>query len=131
MQLILGPWTHGGTNQTKTQDIDFGPAARIDLQATNLRWFDRHLKGPAPEAHESAVRYFVLGANTWRDAESWPPQEAKPTPLYLRAKGIADFFAPGTNERFSEFDSDPAKPVPAVPANRSNVSRAALWSPMD
>jgi putative CocE/NonD family hydrolase len=122
---------HGGTNQTKTGDIDFGPDARIDLQATNRRWFDRHLKGLAPQGAEPAVRYFMLGANAWREAQSWPPDDAKETALYLRAEGIAGFAAPGADERFSEFNSDPGKPVPAVPTSRSGVSRAALWSPMD
>ncbi len=130
-QLIMGPWMHGGTNQSKTQDVDFGPDARIDLQATNLRWFDRQLKGQAPERPEPVVRYFVLGANTWRESQAWPPEEAKETSLYLRAGGVAGFAQPEADERFSEFESDPDKPVPAVPSIKSGVSRAALWSPMD
>ena len=58
-------------------------------------------------------------------------QVSKETPLYLRAGGVAGFAQPEADERFSEFESDPDKPVPAVPSIKSGVSRAALWSPMD
>jgi putative CocE/NonD family hydrolase len=130
IQLVLGPWTHGGSGQSKVQEIDFGPAAAIDLQAVNTAWFDRCLKnqgiGPAV-----TVRYFVLGDNAWRDATDWPPPETQELSLYLNNGKRASFALPGEGERASEFLSDPADPVPSLSPMRKNLSRAALWSPLD
>jgi uncharacterized protein len=100
-QLILGPWTHGSSNQSQTQDLDFGAQSVMDVQAVNLEWFDRHLKGK--NLKQPLVRYFSMGENKWRDADAWPPAEAKQTKLYLRAAGTAAFAGPEPNGAFSLF----------------------------
>ena len=81
---------------------------------------DRYLKGiDNGVEREKPVRYFVMGANEWRDADVWPPP----------ARTIPFYFASASGERigklelnpakhtakdkedFSEFVSDPAQPV--------------------
>lgn len=129
VQLIVGPWTHGGSNSSRTQDMDFGPDSVLSVQAVNLAWFDWHLKGkPAPH---SLVRYFSLGENQWREAESWPPSRARSSRLYLRAGKKASFTAAANQEQPVIFVSDPADPVPSVPPGRRDIDRSALWSPVD
>jgi uncharacterized protein len=128
-QLIIGPWTHGSSNRSKTQDLDFGPDSVMNVQAVNLQWFDRYLKGTSSSPHP-LVRYFMMGENKWREAGAWPPANSKSTPLYLRAGKAADFTAP-QQEGSTEFTSDPASPVSSIPAGRRDINRGALWSPLD
>lgn len=63
------------------------------------------------------VRYFVMGANDWREADQWPLPDARSTPFYLaNGKKASD---PGellreplaTKTASTSFVSDPAKPV--------------------
>jgi hypothetical protein len=50
-KLIMGPWAHlmpyAVPTSRGTGDIDFGPEAKIELHAIQLRWFEQHLKGIA------------------------------------------------------------------------------------
>jgi len=130
VELVLGPWTHGGTAHRKTQDMDFGPSAAIDIEQLNISWFDRFLKtkmsGPPV-----TVRYFVMGENTWKDSSDWPPPGATQVPLYLGFGGRSSFTATDVRSATTEFVSDPNDPVPSVPKERKDVSRVALWSPLD
>lgn len=128
VQLILGPWTHGSANRSRTQEIDFGPQSTVNVQSVNLAWFDRHLKGK-PRRHP-LVRYFSMGENKWHEADAWPPLAATTTRLYLGPNKRASFEVPRANSA-TEFTSDPANPVPSVPPNRRDIDRSALWSPID
>ena len=127
VQLILGPWTHGGSNRSRTQEMDFGPAAVMNVQAVNLAWFDWHLKRK-PTPHP-LVRYFSMGENQWHEADSWPPSSATIGRLYLGPKRKASFAAATNLEQPAIFTSDPANPVPSAPPDRRDIDRSALWSP--
>jgi predicted acyl esterase len=39
--LLMGPWPHNANSGTKVGEIEFGPTAKIDMDAYVLRWFDR------------------------------------------------------------------------------------------
>jgi putative CocE/NonD family hydrolase len=129
VQLILGPWTHGGNNRTRTQDVDFGPDAAFDDFAGNLEWFDRFVKQAANTPYP-LVRYFSMGDNKWFQAAEWPPRGTAPVSFYLHAGSQAGAARPA-DENPDTFLSDPAKPFPSTPDDRPGISRAALWSPMD
>jgi uncharacterized protein len=117
-RLILGPWTHGvdAVGKAKAGDRDFGDAAAIDYTATVLRWMDRHLKGAAPGGDTAAVRVFVMGANRWREASTWPIPGTTPDTLYLgaatgaAARGTLTSSPSGVADRSSVIHSDPARP---------------------
>lgn len=118
-QLLLGPWVHGvdSTARTHSGVREFGLTAAISYDEVVLRWMDHYLKGVDNGVdRRKPVRYFVMGRNQWRDADSWPPV----------AKGVPEFLAPATGDArfgrlqgatfdnedsFSEFVSDPAHPV--------------------
>ena len=89
----------------------FGSSAAIDYTATVLRWMDRYLKGAAAPTRDIAeVRVFVMGANRWREADSWPIPGTAPDTLYLGAPGtLRSSAAAGEGE--SVIRSDPADPV--------------------
>ena len=114
--LLIGPWVHGvaSTAKTKSGEREFGPNAAINYDDTVLRFMDHYLRGVDNGVEkEKPVRYFVMGENRWREADSWPPA-ATATPYYLHrpAKGVGvSTTVPNGQEGFSEFNSDPAKPV--------------------
>jgi putative CocE/NonD family hydrolase len=138
-QLILGPWDHGTIGKSRVGDVDFGPEAVIDLPGENLAWFDRHLK-KSTTAPFSPVRYFSMGDGVWRNADNWPPADAKPISFYLHSGGHANTRrgdgrltreAPDRAEPPDTFRADPADPVPAVPENATRPRYSAGWGPVD
>ncbi|MHC4433538.1 MAG: CocE/NonD family hydrolase, partial [Planctomycetota bacterium] len=95
---------------------------RRDLQ---LRWFDYWLKGiDTGITKQAPLQLFVMGANRWLDAESWPVAETRYTRYYLRASqrqpssslndGRLMRQAPGTNEKADAYIHDPYNPVPTI-----------------
>jgi uncharacterized protein len=49
-----------------------------------IRWYDHWLKGKATGImDEPPVRYWLMGANEWRTAASWPPSEVAYTKFFL------------------------------------------------
>lgn len=115
-ELILGPWMHGvaATGQSRIGELDFGPESTIDYDNVLLDFFDLHLKRTASEqSRESAVRYFVMGSNEWRQAPVWPPA-AEPWRICLRAQhgaaALGDCDAE-VSQSLSAFRADPADPV--------------------
>jgi putative CocE/NonD family hydrolase len=119
--LVLGPWHHG-------QEIREGSAlGSVKWDSDTALWFrrnvlgpflDEHLKDGAPKSGIAPVTAFETGTNTWRRLNAWPAGcesgcAPKPTPLYLEAGQKAGFAAPRAGEAaYSEYVSDPAKPVP-------------------
>ena len=123
--LVIGPWVHGvgATARTVAGDREFGPAAAIDYDDVVLDWMDRHLRGVGTDTADTApVCYFVMGADAWKTAASWPPP-ASPvayvlTPAAPRrpgtlvpAAGVAARSAGGGARVVSTFVSDPDAPV--------------------
>ncbi|HSB70741.1 MAG TPA: CocE/NonD family hydrolase [Candidatus Methylomirabilis sp.] len=125
-KILIGPWIHclgdRGTSR-KTGDIDFGTASLIDLRAEELRWFDYWLKGMQNGIQdEPRVKVFVMGANRWREAETWPIPGTRHTRYYLHSDGKAnslfgdgflDPAAPGS-EPADAYVYDPRNPVPTL-----------------
>ncbi|HUJ94147.1 MAG TPA: CocE/NonD family hydrolase [Terriglobales bacterium] len=116
--LLIGPWVHGveSTARTKSGEREFGPAAAIDYDEVILRWMDYYLRGiKNGVAEEKPVRYFVMGADKWREADSWP-RESPQTSYYLTrangaTSGLLSDAAPGAEKQVIAFVSDPAQPV--------------------
>ncbi|MDP9337956.1 MAG: CocE/NonD family hydrolase [Acidobacteriota bacterium] len=118
--LLLGPWVHGGTRENKAGDRDFGASAAIDYDEIVLRWMDRYLRGIDNGVdREAPARYYVMGADEWRESKTWPPP-AKMTPYYLAAganagststAGTLSKPAPVARKNSSSFISDPEHPV--------------------
>jgi uncharacterized protein len=124
-RMIMGPWPHNVTAQpTKLGEVDFGPAAKIDLPGNMLRWYDHWLKGiDTGLLKEPPVRIFVMGANRWRDEHEWPPARAKRVRYFLHSKGRANSSygdgllataGPSSDEPRDRYTSDPRRPVPFI-----------------
>jgi uncharacterized protein len=120
-RLLMGPWPHAINSGTKLGEVEFGPTAKIDLNAVWLRFFDRWLKGLDNGLdRESPVRIFVMGENVWRDEAEWPLSRTRYTKYYLHGQGRANSLkgdgSLSTSEPKSEkpdtYTHDPARPVP-------------------
>jgi putative CocE/NonD family hydrolase len=96
----------------------------FDVDGAVFGWFDRWLKGDAAAFPASTphVRYYLMGENAWKSAESWPPRGVRPLRLYLSSNGDANSLngggrltatAPGS-EPADRFRYDPMNPVPTV-----------------
>ncbi len=119
--LVMGPWAHGvpGPEDRVVGERDFGPSAVIDYDAMVLDWMDRYVKGVAPSPPGKPVRYFVMGPNEWREADTWPLPQTRSTPFYLShtrysGPGLGRALLPkkpSTRRNFTEFSSHPADPT--------------------
>lgn len=94
-RLMIGPWNHGGMRTgNPIGDIDFGmrsTGAVIDEGGMHLRWYDRWLRNiDNGFDNEPPVRLFVMGANRWRDAQTWPVEHTDWQDWYLHSGGTAN-----------------------------------------
>jgi putative CocE/NonD family hydrolase len=117
--IVAGPWFHGEWQTPKGEGIGIIPFGghetarefRENIEAPFFRYY-LHGQGEKPAWQAST---FQSGSNTWHTYAVWPPKEAKPTKLYLRANGTLSFTAPDaakTGPAYREYVSDPANPVP-------------------
>lgn len=127
-RLVIGPWDHEAylsLHLSSAGQRDFGPAAiGGPTLATPLAfaWFDHWLAGKeSPLVSAPRVRYFMMGENTWREAESWPPAST-PTAFYLHSGGRANtrrgdgtlVTEPPQAGPADQYRYDPANPVPST-----------------
>jgi hypothetical protein len=117
-RMIVGPWLHGATGQRRVGDLDFGPAAELQLADLQRRWFDGRLKGEVDSSPR--VRLFVMGRNTWLEENEWPLARTSYLPYYLHSGGRANSRngdgtlspEPPGDEPGDRFRYDPSNPVP-------------------
>ncbi len=112
--MVRGPWFHGqmiGEGSTLGA-LKFNSDTALYFREEILAPFlDQYLREGAPKADLATVTAFETGTNKWRRLPSWPPSGTAEKRLYLQAEGKVGFTEP-TGERFTEYVSDPAKPVP-------------------
>lgn len=126
-RLIIGPWPHGWNRSSKTGDVDFGPNALIDWDATHLDWFEIWLRGKQAEAI-APVKIFVMGDNVWRDEYEWPLARTEFTPYYFHTDGMLDDTLPKKSAKPLSYTYDPSDPVTTV---GGNIMRTQVRGPRD
>lgn len=142
-RLILGPWPHQSNASREIHNVHFGlNAIRYDLDILCQRWYDRFLKGIENGVEiEDAVNYYLVGANEWKKAESWPPENVTYTHFYLNSHGNARTSlgdgilssVPPTVDTSDHYIFDPNNPAPylidvsenecSVPENYRDVEK--------
>lgn len=60
------------------------------------------------------VTYYLMGANEWRTATSWPPAEARPVSLHLGSGGALSWTPPQSDSPPDGYVYDPADPPPTL-----------------
>lgn len=117
--LVMGPWSHGEWGHPggdSLGNLQFG-SRTCDFFENNIQYpfFRRALEpGPASASPLPAAWMFETGKNEWCKFNSWPPTDAVPRSLYLCANGKVSFDPPPGRQKFDEYVSDPAKPVPVT-----------------
>ena len=136
-RLWMGPWSHTSYERYHG-DVDFGgtaPVALCGLAEAYLAFLGEHLRGEEPAEPQPEVRYFLMGANEWRDAAAWPPPEARERTLWLRGGGEAnsargdgrlDSAPPPAGEPADRYLYDPERPVPT---EGGSLLQAAIGQP--
>lgn len=112
-RLIVGPWVHASHLPAGQGDMNFGimaEGASAGLTEKHIAFYDRYLKGEGAEL--PVVEYFLMGADEWRTADSWPPPGATTLALHLRADGRLTTEPPDGDEGSTTYTYDPSDPVP-------------------
>ena len=116
--LVMGPFGHGRwgreTGHTLHNDIYFGDSIATFYQKNiETEFFTHFLKGAGdgktglPEAY-----LFNTGRNEWRKFDQWPAPQAQKKTLYFHKNGKLSFDKPTAASAYTEYVSDPMKPVP-------------------
>jgi putative CocE/NonD family hydrolase len=125
--LLAGPWSHIPWGD-RIGTTDFGPEALVDTDTILLRWFDHWLKDSGAFAGKARVCHFVLGENSWSEADTFPTEAGYI--LFLHSGGRANSrkgngtlttVSPVADEPCDIFVHDPEVPViaPGGPAAAS------------
>jgi putative CocE/NonD family hydrolase len=107
-ELIVGPWAHWVNVRTDLNGVDYGADSLIDLHGYVISFFDRWLTGETGPPSHKPVRVFVMGANEWWEADTWPLPETDFRALYLRGDGQGGDFGSGGQLSFEAPNAEPA-----------------------
>ena len=144
-RLVIGPWDHVDWGRPDSNPApllkDIGTVGDSPINDLMLAWFDHFLKGENNAvAGPPRVDYFVMGANAWKSAPSWPLPQTKWTTFYLSgAGGIADRkgelvsaapAAPAAQPP-DTYTYDPAFPVPSIGGHSCCGARSGPQGPYD
>jgi len=135
--LVMGPWNHGQEihDGSSLGPLKFGSDTGLYFRREILRPFlDQYLKEGAPKADIARVMAFETGVNRWLRLPAWPAGcvtgcTIRATPVYLSSTAKLSFVVPNAGEPFSEYISDPAKPVPfrARPIQPVGYDKGLTW----
>lgn len=117
IKLVMGPWSHGQWIEGNATHL-----GHIMFESNTSEWYATHMeipffnyylkgKGSVEDIYEANV--FFTGENDWKQFKQWPPAEAVEKDLYLQSGGKLNWEKSSSEmNSFSEYISDPNKPVP-------------------
>ena len=115
-KIVMGPWYHGqwaSRDGSQMGNVRFlSNTAEWYQNNIELPFFNYHLKGKGTLKPQAEATIFFTGENEWRQLASWPPSETKERAIYVQPNGGLTWTKPSGRNSFSEYISDPAKPVP-------------------
>jgi putative CocE/NonD family hydrolase len=117
VRLVMGPWFHGQWggrgDGSSLGNVKFNSKTSEWYQNNiELPFFNYHLKGKGDINKIADATIFFSGENTWKQFESWPPSKSQTQNLFLQPNGILGWNKPTANNLFTQYTSDPSKPVP-------------------
>lgn len=114
--FAAGPWYHGQhfADGSRLGALEFGEDTARRFREEILAPFLRRFLRDSGETLPAPVSVFETGSNRWRRLDRWPPAETV-RPLYLQADQSLSFGRPPADGGYTEYSSDPAKPVPYAP----------------
>jgi putative CocE/NonD family hydrolase len=115
-RLIMGPWYHvqwANNDGTHLGNINFGSNTSLWYQQNmEIPFFNYFLKGSGDITKIAEANIFLTGANEWRQFDQWPPASKEDKVLYFHEDGKLSWTRPKSLTGFSEYLSDPSRPVP-------------------
>ncbi len=141
-RLVIGPWDHVNWGRSDSDPApqlkDIGAVGDSPINDLMLAWYDHFLKGENNDvAGKPRVDYFIMGANTWKTATSWPLPQTNWTTFYLSGPGaIADrkgqliSTAPDAQSP-DTYTYDPAFPVPSLGGHSCCGAQSGPQGPYD
>ena len=136
--LVVGPWNHypprtGGQGSIRVGDVDFGRAAKLNMDGVQLGWFRQRLEGDVGAFRQrKRVKLFVMGRNVWRDEDEWPLARAVDTPMYMSSTSDSGALQrdPAQEHHASSYTYDPLNPVPTHGGAHLVLDSAVLQGPV-
>ena len=115
-KIVEGPWYHvqwANHDGTHHGNIQFGSnTSEYYQQHFEIPFFNYFLKGKGDISQIAEANIFVTGVNEWKTFSQWPPSNKENKAMYLQPGGKSGWLKPSSANSFSEYTSDPAKPVP-------------------
>ncbi|MBK8505749.1 MAG: CocE/NonD family hydrolase [Saprospiraceae bacterium] len=115
-KLVMGPWSHGQwatRDGSKLGNIEFGSNTAFWYQnEIEIPFFNYYLKDKGSLRSLPEATIFFTGDNQWREFDQWPPLNKMDKPIYLLPGGKLGWIKPTATGNFTEYISQPAKPVP-------------------
>lgn len=115
-RLVIGPWYHGqwsSNDGTSMGNIKFGMNTATYYQnEIEIPFFMHHLEGKANIDALAEATVFFTGENKWRNFSKWPSAAVQMTSIYLQENGKLNWNKPSSAKSYTEYVSDPSKPVP-------------------
>jgi putative CocE/NonD family hydrolase len=126
-KLIIGPWTHIPWGR-RIGSADFGLDSMGEVDALQVAWFDRFLKGVDNGIErEPGVRLFDLVAKRWRSFDAWPEPVAQS--FFTVSDGLAAVTghgslaeAPPSRPVVDTIVHDPWRPVPSIGGHNAELA---------
>ena len=116
-KLVIGPWFHGAWggrgDGSYLGNVRFG-SKTAEWYQNNLEvpFFNYYLKGKGDSASISEATVFFSGENQWHRLKQWPPVGEQTQNIYLQPNGGLGWNKPSTSGSYSQYTSDPSRPVP-------------------
>lgn len=135
-RLIVGPWGH---SQTQPMPNSFSGSEPLPAtRSSELNWFNAFLDETSA-APASVIRYFLMGANEWRESPEWPPPGSGSLALYLSSRRGANGLSgdgaleekPPAEPRTERFTYNPRNAVPTVGGALCCNFKLQPWGPLD
>jgi uncharacterized protein len=124
--LVMGPFGHGRwsreTGHTLHSNLYFGDSVATFYQRNiEAKFFNHFLKGAGDGKSNLPEAYlFDTGLKTWKTFDKWPVATAQTLTFALAPNGSL-LQQVGSGSGFSEFVSDPNKPVPYTEDNTTTM----------
>ncbi len=112
-RMVIAPSAHGhagyheGREGHPELDRPYRTAGIIEMQS---RWYKAVRDGTTDSW--PTVIYYLMGANEWRAADSWPIRDAEPASFYLGPDGSLTSQAPQSPAPPDDYTYDPHDPPP-------------------
>jgi putative CocE/NonD family hydrolase len=117
-KIVMGPWYHGQWSSSSDDgssmgNVQFGSSTSTWYQNNiEIPYFNYHLKGKGDISKLPEATIFFTGTNQWKQFEQWPPASKQNRSIYLHAGGKLSWEKASGKNSYSEYISDPSKPVP-------------------